>query len=210
MKDTPEISVMFLDIGGVLLTNGWDHTMRHRAADKFELDYEEMNDRHNMIFDTYERGLLSLNEYVRRVVFHKQRPFTPEQFKQYMFDQSQPIDHNIAFFQKIAEVNRLRVGAVSNEGRELTVHRIRTFQLTELIDFFISSCFVHFRKPDEDIYQLALDVAQVPPEEVVYIDDRAMFVEIAANLGIHGIHHKNLNETRQTLQQIGLEVPESQ
>ncbi len=210
MRKNSNISVLFLDIGGVLLTNGWDHNMRQKAADEFGLDYEEMNDRHSMTFDTYERGLLSLDDYLKRVVFYKQRSFTPEQFRQYMFDRSAELDHNISFFRELAMANGLRVGAISNEGRELTVHRIRTFKLSMLIEFFISSCFVHYRKPDEGIYQLALDIAQVPPEEAVYVDDRNMFVEIARNLGVHSIHHEGLKETTRALKQIGLEIPNSE
>ena len=206
MEISPKISVLFLDIGGVLLTNGWDHTARQRAASTFKLDYEQMNDRHGMTFDTYERGLLSLDDYLKRVVFYEPRSFSPDAFKEFMFGQSEPFDDNIAFFQKIAQNNHLRVGAISNEGRELTVHRIETFDLTTLIEFFISSCFVHFRKPDEGIYRLALDIAQVRPQEAVYVDDRAMFAEIAQGLGIHSIHHQNLKQTRQAFAEVGLDV----
>jgi putative hydrolase of the HAD superfamily len=207
MKNEPDISVMFLDIGGVLLTNGWDHHMRQQAAEEFGLDYEEMNDRHSMTFDTYERGLLSLDKYLDRVVFYEPRSFSPQQFKDYMFGRSRAIDDSIAFFREVARVNRLRVGAISNEGRELMVRRIDTFHLTELIDFFVSSCFVHFRKPDEEIYRLALDIAQVPPERALYIDDRAMFAEIAEGLGIRSIHHENLEQTRRAMEKAGLDLP---
>jgi putative hydrolase of the HAD superfamily len=204
------IDVLFLDIGGVLLTNGWDQNMRRQAGEKFSLDYDEMNDRHSMTFGTYERGLLSLDEYLRRVVFYRERPFTLEQFRQYMFGRSQAIGDNISFFKKVAGANGLKVAAISNEGRELTVYRIRTFGLNQLIEFFISSCFVHFRKPDEDMYQLALDIAQVSPERAVYVDDHAMFVEVARNLGIRSIHHKSLEETRRALRETGLEIPDGE
>jgi len=203
------ISVLFLDIGGVLLSNGWDHAVRQRAALQFGLDYEDMNDRHSMIFDTYERGLLSLDDYLKQVVFYRQRSFTPEQFKEYMFGWSQALDDNVQYFRRVVELNDLTVGAISNEGRELTLHRIHAFGLNEFIKFFISSCFVHFRKPDEGIYKLALDIVQVPPNEVAYVDDRTMFVEIARDFGIHGIRYENQEETSSALQQIGLKVPET-
>jgi putative hydrolase of the HAD superfamily len=207
MTTSSRIRVLFLDIGGVLLTNGWDHNMRQRAAQEFGLDYQEMNDRHSMTFDTYERGLLSLDNYLQRVVFYRQRSFSPEQFKEFMFSRSQAIDDNIEFFQILAKANNLRVAAISNEGRELTVHRIRTFGLTKLIEFFISSCFVHYRKPDEGIYRLALDIAQVSPQEAVYVDDRAMFVEIAQNLGIYSLYYQSQSETRRELERVGLKTP---
>jgi putative hydrolase of the HAD superfamily len=207
MKNRADISVLFLDIGGLLLTNGWDRRMRRRAAEEFQLDFDEMNERHNLTFDTYERGLLSLDEYLRRVVFHVKRAFTPERFKAFMFDQSRPLDGNIETFRKMADAHDLKVCAISNEGRELAVHRIRAFHLSEFIDIFILSSFVHFRKPDEDIYRLALDIAQVAPEHAVYIDDRLLFVEVAQSLGIPSIYHEHLEQTLTALAQIGLEVP---
>jgi putative hydrolase of the HAD superfamily len=209
MKNPADISVLFLDIGGLLLTNGWDHGMRRRAADEFGLDFDAMNERHNLTFDTYERGLLSLDEYLRRVVFHEKRVFTPEQFKAYLFDQSQPLDGNIEAFQALADRHGLKVCAISNEGRELGLHRIRKFHLAEFIDIFIVSSFVRFRKPDVDIYRLALDIAQVAPAHAVYVDDRLLFVEVARGLGIHSIHHESLDRTLATLAQLGLTRPKS-
>ena len=199
------ITTLFLDIGGVLLTNGWDRTMRRRAAERFELDYEDMDDRHHLTFDTYEEGKLSLEDYLGRVVFYEPRPFSRDAFKQFMFEQSQPKPEMIELVRQLKERHHLKVAAVSNEGRELTVHRIRTFRLDEFIDFFISSCFVHIRKPDPDIFRLALDCAQAQPERVVYIDDRKMFVEVAGSLGIRGIHHVDMAVTRRALVEKGLE-----
>ena len=207
MRRSVDIGVLFLDIGGVLLTNGWDRKTRQRAGEHFGLDLEEMNERHNLTFDTYERGLLSLEEYLRRVVFYQDRAFTPEQFKDYMFSQSQALDDNISAFRKIAYANGLRVGAVSNEGRELAVHRIREFHLTEFIKFFVMSSFVRFRKPDVDIFRLALDIAQVAPEQAVYVEDRLMFVEVAQELGIRSIHHESLEKTLDALAGLGLKLP---
>jgi len=209
MNSPLDLSVLFLDIGGLILTNGWDRAMRRRAAETFGLDFDEMNERHNLTFDTYERGLLSLDEYLQRVVFHRDRSFGPEQFKTFMFAQSQPLDHNLEFFREIADLYGLQVAAISNEGRELAVHRIREFHLTEFMDFFIISSFVRFRKPDEDIFRLALDIAQVRPEQALYIDDRLLFVEVARGLGIHSIYHEDLEKTCKALESLGLTLPHS-
>jgi putative hydrolase of the HAD superfamily len=206
MSNDSSISTLFLDIGGVLLTNGWDHNMRQKAAKTFELDYGEMNERHHLTFDTYEEGKLSLYEYLRRVVFYEERPFSLEEFKAFMFEQSQPYQEMVDLVCNLKERYRLKIAAVSNEGRELTVYRIAKFDLGTFIDFFISSCFVHYRKPDEDIYRIALDIAQVPPERVVYIEDRPMFVEVAQGLGIQGIIHKDYESTRAALRGFGLEL----
>jgi putative hydrolase of the HAD superfamily len=204
MTRSSPITTLFLDIGGVLLTNGWDHNIRTRAAEKFSLDYEEMNERHHLTFDTYEEGKLSLDEYLNRVVFYEKRPFSHEEFKTYMYAQSQPYPEMLALMLGLKNQYGLGVAAVSNEGRELTTYRVQQFKLGTIIDFFVSSCFVHFRKPDEDIYRIALDIAQVQPEQVVYIDDRAMFVEVAQGLGIKGILHTGYEATRTALENLDL------
>ncbi|MFN2183202.1 MAG: HAD family hydrolase [Anaerolineae bacterium] len=204
MLNDTSITTLFVDIGGVLLTNGWDHNMRQKAAETFGLDYAEMNERHHLTFDTYEEGKLSLYEYLQRVIFYQERPFSLEEFKAFVFEQSQPYQEMVDLVCKLKERYRLKIAAVSNEGRELTVYRIAKFDLGSFIDFFISSCFVHYRKPDEDIYRMALDVSQVPPERVVYIEDRPMFVEVAQGLGIRGLVHKDLRSTQAALKSFGL------
>ena len=198
------ITTLFLDIGGVLLTNGWDHTMRQNAAKHFGLDYQEMNERHHLTFDTYEAGKLSLDNYLNRVVFNQPRDFTPQAFKEFMYAQSQPYPQMINLIEKLKAHHQLKVTAVSNEGRELTVFRIKEFKLNTVIDFFVSSCFVHFRKPDPDIFHMALDIAQVSPEQVAYIEDRPMFVEVARDLGLHAIQHTDVDTTRAALAELGL------
>ena len=201
---SPLIKALFFDVGGVLLTNGWDRSMRKRAAETFKLDYAEMDERHHLTFDTYEEGKLSLDEYLNRVVFYKDRPFSGEEFKAFMFAQSQPYPQMIELVRELKRSYGVKVAVVSNEGRELTAHRIQKFGLTEFVDFFIASCFVHFRKPDADIYRVALDIAQVSPERVVYIEDRFMFVEVAQSLGIRGIHHTDYGSTLAALASLGL------
>lgn len=204
MMQTKGLTTLLLDIGGVLLTNGWDRSARHRAAQAFELDSEEMNERHHLTFDTYEEGKLSLEEYLNRVVFYEERPFSQDEFRSFMFAQSEPYPEMIDLIRGLRAEHGLKIAAVSNEGRELTVYRIEKFGLGTFMDFFVSSCFVHFRKPDEDIYRMALDIAQVPPHQVAYVEDRAMFVEVATRLGIHGIQHTDYQTTRQALEGYGL------
>jgi putative hydrolase of the HAD superfamily len=201
---SPMITTLFVDIGGVLLTNGWDRSMRKRAADAFQLDYAEMDERHHLTFDTFEEGKLSLDEYLGRVVFHEKRPFTPVQFRDFMFQQSKPHPETIEFILRVKKRHKLKVVAVSNEGRELTVFRTQKFRLDQLIDSFVVSCFVHCRKPDPDIYRIALDIAQVQPSSVLYVEDRAMFVEVAQSLGIKGLQHTDLRNTRSEFALMGL------
>lgn len=203
------IKTLFLDIGGVLLTNGWDHGARLRAADAFHLDYHEIDERHHLTFDTYEEGKLSLDEYLAQVIFYEPRSFSVDEFKAFMKQQSQPFPDMIGLIKDVKQRYQLKVGSVNNEGRELMTHRLETFDLGSIFDFFIASCYVHFRKPDADIFRIALDVSQTRPEQVLYIEDRPLFVQVAQKLGINAVVHESYAETRALLAQYGLAMSET-
>jgi len=204
MKKIIPVTTLFLDIGGVMLSNGWGHESRRSAADVFNLDFDEMDERHHVIQVTYEEGKITLNEYLKRVVFYQKRSFTVDQFREFMFSQSTPNIEMIEYIHRLKEKYDLKIAVVNNEGRELNEHRIKKFKLNQFVDFFISSCFVHFRKPDADIFRIALDIAQVPVQHVVYIEDMQMFVDVASDLGIRSIHHKNYLSTAAELSLMGL------
>ncbi|MGD0209023.1 MAG: HAD family phosphatase [Verrucomicrobiota bacterium] len=208
MKRNAPITTLFLDIGGVLLTNGWDHLARRRAAKHFKLNWAEMEDRHHLTFDTYEEGKLTLEEYLGRVVFHRKRPFTRAQFRRFMFAQSKPFPEMIELIRKLKARYGLKIAVVSNEGRELNAYRIRKFKLDRFVDAFISSCFVRLRKPDADIFRLALDIAQAPARQVVYIENTPMFVQVAEGLGIRSILHTDYRSTCAKLASLGLQNDE--
>lgn len=197
------ITTLFLDIGGVLLTNGWDRAARRRAAETFSLDLPETEERHHLTFDTYEEGKLTLDEYLDRTVFYEERSFSRQTFKDFMYAQTEPYPDMIDMVCRIKKQHGIKIAIVNNEGRELNEYRIRKFGLDKFVDFFISSCFVHFRKPDADIFRIALDIALVKPEEVLYIDDRAMFVSVAEGLGINGFRHENFEATSRYLSNLG-------
>ncbi len=207
-RDLP-ITTLFVDIGGVLLTNGWGHQSRKLAADTFGLNLPEMEERHHLTFDTYEVGKLTMNEYLDRVVFYEPRSFTMDTFREFMFAQSKPYPDMIALIRQLKETYRLKVAVVNNEGRELNAYRIQTFKLNEFVDFFISSSFVHFRKPDADIFRVALDIAQVPADQILYLDDRPLFVSVAEGLGIQGICHVDYLSTCAKLESFGLSISEN-
>jgi putative hydrolase of the HAD superfamily len=196
---------LFLDIGGVLLTDGWDHQARRRAAKHFKLEWAEMEQRHGLTFDTYEEGKLTLEEYLSRVVFYQKRPFTRDRFRRFMFAQSKPYTEMIELAAQLKARYGLRIAVVSNEARELNAYRIRKFKLDAFVDSFISSCFVHVRKPDADIFRLALDIVQAPAGQVVYIENTPMFVQIAEGLGIRSILHTDYRSTCAKLASLGFE-----
>jgi putative hydrolase of the HAD superfamily len=207
MKKTGQSpTTIFTDIGGVLLTNGWDRSARKKAIEHFDLDPAETEERHHLTFDTYESGKISLNEYLKRLVFYTKRNFTEKDFREFMFAQSKPFPEMLSLIRAIKVKYGVKIAVVNNEGSELNVHRINTFRLGEFVDFFISSCIVHLRKPDADIFKVALDIAHVAPEKVIYLEDRPMFVQVADTLGIRGIIHRDFNTTKKQLAALGWKI----
>jgi HAD superfamily hydrolase (TIGR01509 family) len=204
MTSEAPIRTLFLDVGGVLLTNGWDHHARRRAVAEFNLEWDEFEPRHQLNFATYEEGKLTVEEYLNRTVFYAKRAFSREEFWDFMTAQSQPYPEMLDLAARLKSRYGLKIAVVSNEARELNEYRIRTFKLDALVDCFVSSCFVHFRKPDLDIFRLALDIAQTPPERIVYIENTPLFVQVAEGLGIRSILHTDCESTRRELAALGL------
>jgi putative hydrolase of the HAD superfamily len=205
MKRNIPITTLFLDIGGVLLNNGWDHIARRRAAKHFKLNWAEMEQRHSLNFNIYEEDKLTLDEYLGWLVFYQKRAFTRAAFRRFMFAQSKPCTEMIELVRKLKAKYGLKVIVLSNEARELNAHRIHTFKLDEFVDAFISSCFVHLHKPDADIFRLALDIAQTPARQIIYIENTPMFVQVAEGLGIQSILHTDYKSTCAKLASLGLQ-----
>jgi putative hydrolase of the HAD superfamily len=191
-----EIHAIFWDVGGVLLTNAWDHTERAAALEHFRLDEKEFQGRHEMVVSSFERGKISLDEYLDRTVFYRSRSFTREEFRDYMLSLSRPMTDVLAFARNLAASGKYFMGTINNESRELNLHRIKKFGLRDIFRVFVSSCFVGLRKPESGIYRLALEITQINPEECCFIDDRALNLECAEKLGMRTIQ-------MQTLEQLG-------
>jgi FMN phosphatase YigB (HAD superfamily) len=193
VKKPLPITTLFVDIGGVLLTNGWDHLARRRAAKNFGLNWPEMDQRHRLVFETHEQGKLSFEEYLGWVVFYEKRPFTRTQFRDFMFAQSKPYPKMLGLLAQLKIRHGLKIVVISNESREVNAYRIRTFKLDRIVDTFISSCF---------------DLAQTVPIQAIFIDNTPMFVEIANRLGMHGFLHVDYQSTRARLASFGIETGE--
>lgn len=207
MKKATAITHMFLDIGGVLLTNGWDHYARKRAVKYFKLEWAEIEDRHKLIFEMYEKGNFTLADYLNLVIFYKKRPFTRAQFRSFMFAQSKPFPNMLELIRRLKAQYGLKIVVVSNEALELNEYRIRKFKLDSFVDSFISSSFVHVRKPDPEIFRLALNISQAHAGQIVYIENTPMYVEIAESLGIQSILHTDYKSTCAKL--ASFELPEA-
>lgn len=204
MKKSPAITCLFLDIGGVLLTNGWDHHARRRAAKHFKLDWNEMEERHSLNFVVYETDKLTLQEYLGWVIFYKKRSFTRAEFWRFMCAQSKPYVEMIELMSQLKAKYRLKIIVLSNEARELNDYRIHKFKLDEFVDAFVSSCLVRLHKPDAAIFRLALDIAVTPAHQIVYIENTPIFVQIAEGMAIRGLLHTDYQSTSKKLAVLGL------
>jgi putative hydrolase of the HAD superfamily len=200
------ISALFWDVGGVLLTNAWDREQRERALAKFGLDAAEFQDRHEMLVSSFERGKITLDEYLDRTVFYRPRPFTPAAFRELMFSLSQPDPDALALARKLAASRKYLMATINNESSELNQYRIQTFGLSDIFTLFVSSCFVGLRKPEEGIYRLALQLTQKAAAECCFIDDRPLNLESAARLGMHVLQFKNAGQLQGELKKLGVDV----
>ena len=198
------IRALFWDVGGVLLTNAWDHTQRSDALKHFQLEEEEFRDRHEMVVSSFERGKITLDEYLDRTVFYRPRTFTREAFRDFMYSLSQPFPDVLQFVQALSASDRYFMGTINNESRELNYQRLDKFGLRKIFRLFVSSCFVGLRKPESGIYQLALEITQIPAGECCFIDDRALNLECAAKLGMQTIEMDNLPQLRADLEKLGV------
>jgi putative hydrolase of the HAD superfamily len=199
-----KVNTLFWDNGGVILTNGWDRGSRKLAVEKFRLDWTEFEDRHELMLNPFEQGDITLDEYLRRTVFYQERSFSLDDFKKFVFDQSQPFPHSLDFLKTLAENRRYKMASLNNESLEINEYRIRSFHLRDYFEAFFSSCYLRVRKPLPGIYTLALKITQRRPEECVMIDDRSLNLEFARELGMQTIQFQNVGQLEADLAKLGI------
>ena len=200
------ITTIFFDIGGVLLTDGWGHVSRRAAADKFGLDWEEYSERHEKVAHAIETNGLSLDAYLTRTIFFRPRPFTREEFRSFIFAQSQSHPKTIEIAKQLAVSQKYFMATINNEIFELNVYRLQTFGFRNIFPVFFSSCFLGIRKPDEAIYRLALQVTQRDAAECLFIDDREVNLECPREMGLQTILCESAPQLKGALQQHGIEI----
>ena len=201
-----EITTLFWDIGGVILTNGWDRASRREAAAAFQLDWEDFQDRHELSFPAFDNGHIKLNEYLDRTLFYRPRSFTREEFTAFMFAQSKEFPESRAILDAVARSQKYFIGAINNEPLELNEYRIEAFGLRRDFQVFFSSCYLGTRKPEEAIFRIALEVTQRKPEQCLFIDDRPLNLENPRRLGMNTIHFQNAQQLRAELGNFRVEV----
>ncbi len=198
------ITTLFWDVGGVLLNNAWDHNERRTALSRFHVDEAEFTPRHEQIVDAFEKGQVSLDQYLDQTIFFRPRSFSKEEFKDCMLHLSQPMTDSLAFAKELAHSGKYKMATLNNESRELNVYRIEKYGFVEIFSLFVSSCFVAQRKPGEAIYRTALDLTQSAPSQCCFIDDRAENLKAPAQLGMKVIQMEGTEKLRQSLQMIGV------
>jgi putative hydrolase of the HAD superfamily len=202
----PKITATFWDVGGVILTNGWDHLSRRAAAEKFHLEWDDFEGRHELSFPAFDSGLITLNEYLDRTLFYRPRSFTREKFIAFMFEESKEYPEARAVLDAVARSGKYLVASINNEPFELNEYRIKKFDLRRDFLVFFSSCYVHSRKPEETIYRMALQITQRPAQECIFIDDRPLNVENPRRMGMNVILYQSAAQLRSELQKFGVEV----
>jgi putative hydrolase of the HAD superfamily len=198
------ISALFFDVGGVLLTNGWDRATRRQAAELYRLDWDTLEERHELVVADFETGRITLDEYLDRTIFHDPRPFSHEEFKAYLLDRSQPDADSLAVAAELAAACRYLMATLNNESAELNAHRIQRFGLRRYFTVFFTSCFLGLRKPDPRIYRLAVNLTQRDSEECLFVDDRPLNVESARAVGMRAIRFENAAQLRRELVALGV------
>jgi len=201
-----DITTLFFDLGGVLLTNGWDRTSRRDCVESFGLDYAEFADRHEFVVDAFETGRMTIDEYLDRTVFYRDRNFTREAFLAGMVAESRSFPDALAVVDTLASSGRYLMATLNNESVELNQARIDRFELNRYFTVFLSSGFLGVKKPDQAIYQLALHITQRRPEECVFIDDRDLNLECAITEGMRTVHYDNPGQLREELIALGIDI----
>ena len=198
------ITHVFFDVGGVLGTNGWDRHERAKVVGRFALDAEDFERRHEDAVGTFEAGHMTLDEYLDDTVFWAERPFSREDFKAFMMEQSRPFPDSIQVARELAAARRHTLMTLNNESAELNVHRLRSFGLVPLFTAFFSSCWVGSVKPSRRIYEAARDISQADPARSVFIDDRPQNLAPAAAMGMRTILFTDAAELRRDLAALGV------
>ena len=202
----PKIAAVFSDVGGVLLTNGWDRAARRNLVERFGLDGEDFEDRHELVVTAFETGALDLDHYLQRTIFYRPHAFSRQDVKDFMFAQSQPFPESLGVMARLAQSKKYLLATLNNESRELNLYRLERFGLRNWFTAFFSSCFLGVKKPDEAIYKLAIEITQQPPEECVFIDDRGLNLESPQRLGIHTIQFQNASQLERELRMAGVDI----
>jgi putative hydrolase of the HAD superfamily len=197
--------VILFDIGGVLLTNGWDHGDREQIFNRFGIDVTDYQERQSKLYEPWDTGRITADQFLSETIFHCPRPFTREEFWQAVLACSQWLeDGALGILEEIVASNRYLVGALNNEPRETNQYRFEHFGLSRWLRVRLSSCYLGLRKPDLAYYRRAIEILGVLPERILFIDDRIVNVEAAQQVGLRALHYEGAQKLRGELEELGV------
>jgi putative hydrolase of the HAD superfamily len=197
--------VILFDVGGVLLTNGWDHCEREHVLDRFHVDKAAFETRHARLNDPWERDAISMQEYLDEVLFYEPRSFTREDFVTAICEESAVLsDSGIGILEELAASGKCMLGALNNEARVPNDYRFHTFGLRNYFDVTLSSCYLGLRKPHREIYDRAVDILSRPADRILFIDDRPENVAAALAVGMKAIQFSGAEPLRRELETLGV------
>ncbi|CAN5634210.1 HAD family phosphatase [soil metagenome] len=204
MAGKTEITTVFCDVGGVLLTDGWGHQSRQLAAKHFNFDYEEFDKRHQPLAGDFDSGLLNAIDYLNQTLFYRPRAFNQSEFMEFMRSQSEPFLDRIEVIAEIAESKKYLMATINNESLDLNSYRINKFELYKYFSLFFSSCYMRCSKPQAPIYDNALCITQKTARECVFIDDREANLVVPKQLGMRTILCTEAGQVRKELMDLGV------
>ena len=108
-----------------------------------------------------------------------------EAFKAELFEGEQLNQAVVAIAEQLHA--RYPLALLSNATDDLDWLLEQRFGIRHLFDVVINSALVGLAKPDPRVYQLALDGLNLPPEAVLFIDDKPRNVVAAEALGISSL-----------------------
>jgi HAD superfamily hydrolase (TIGR01509 family) len=203
------IRTIFWDLGGVVLTNGWDPGQRKRVLSRLGVNleaYEELHDRANYY---WERGLLTAKDFFSQTVL------LPNPKLDLTFDMLWPqvcaaskVLHPecLDMLAELKQMGRYRIATLNNESRELNEYRLDAFKLRSLFDYFICSGYVHEMKPNLGIYKSAIDISGFAASSALFIDDKPENCAAAEAVGMHAIRFESPAQLCTALVEYGIQL----
>ncbi|BAM01423.1 MULTISPECIES: HAD family hydrolase [Caldilinea] len=191
-------SILF-DLGNVLVH--YDHRRALTAlAGLYGVDAEEVLNLYQAIASAFGTGRIAPEEVVHRFneCFGVERSL--ESFTEAFCSGLARNDAALAYAVSLQQEDALAIGAISNTNAlhvawlDAHVPELREF------DLVMMSNEVGIHKPDPQIFELAMELLNIPAEQILYIDDLAENVEAARRLGMAGVVHFDWIKTRRQIE----------
>lgn len=95
-----------------------------------------------------------------------------------------------------------KTAILSNAGSDARSNFSLAYKIDRLVDEIIISAEEKIAKPDERIYQIALERLQVAPDEAIFLDDLLPNVEAARKMGIQAVQFQETTQAISDLKKL--------